>query len=60
MSSRDTVTGLAIGALVGAAVGLAIGFLYAPRSGAETRELLREKAEKVKEAAAEAKEKVRA
>lgn len=33
------------GALVGGAVGAAIGMLLAPRSGAETRELIREEFE---------------
>lgn len=68
MTSKDTGTGFGIGFIVGAAVGLAIGFLYAPRPGVETRELLKEKAlevkgkaagvvEKVKETTAEAKQK---
>ena len=30
------------GLILGAVVGLAIGFLYAPQSGKETRELLKE------------------
>lgn len=42
---------------------MAIGFLYAPKSGRETRSMLREKGgevkEKAKEIAAKAKEKVR-
>ena len=33
-----------IGLVVGVALGLAIGFLFAPRSGEETRQLLKEKA----------------
>lgn len=61
MADKDTGTGFAIGFIVGAAVGLAIGFLYAPRPGEETRELLKEKtakvAEKVKDVATEAKQK---
>jgi gas vesicle protein len=52
MSDKDTGTGFAIGFIVGAAIGLAIGFLYAPRPGVETRELLKEKAGEVKEKAA--------
>lgn len=51
MTSKDTATGFAIGFFVGAAIGLAIGFLYAPRPGAEARQLIREKTEEVKEKA---------
>ncbi|MBI4329794.1 MAG: YtxH domain-containing protein [Chloroflexi bacterium] len=53
MSSKDTLVGVAIGLLAGAAVGAAIGILYAPRPGAETRDILVEKAQTVKERAAE-------
>ena len=38
-----------VGALVGAAVGAALGILLAPRSGAETRKLIGEKAAELKE-----------
>jgi len=48
MTNKDISTGFAIGFFVGAAIGLAIGFLYAPRPGAETRKLIKEKAEEVK------------
>lgn len=62
MAEKDTGTSFAIGFILGAAVGVATGFLYAPKSGRETRALLKEKAEraaeKAKEAAAEAREKV--
>jgi gas vesicle protein len=44
---------------VGAALGLAIGFLFAPQSGKETRELLREKAEAARERATEVSKKVK-
>jgi len=59
MSDKDTGTGFAIGFIVGAAIGLAIGFLYAPQPGKETRELLKEKAEKAKEKATEVTEKAK-
>ena len=51
MTSKDTGAGFGVGLIVGIAVGLAVGFLYAPRPGMETRELLKEKAEKMKEEA---------
>jgi gas vesicle protein len=44
---KDTSTGFAIGFFVGATIGLAIGFLYAPRPGVETRQLVKEKLEDV-------------
>ena len=59
MSDKDTGTSFAIGFLVGAVVGVAIGFLYAPKSGKETRALLKEKAEEVKEKAGEVTEKAK-
>ena len=45
MINKDTVTGFGMGFLAGAAIGVALGFLFAPRPGRETRELIREKAE---------------
>ena len=48
MTSKDTSIGVAFGFFVGTAIGLAIGFLYAPRPGAETRKLIREKTEEAK------------
>ena len=59
MADRDGGSGFAIGLIVGAALGLAIGFLFAPRSGTETRQLLKDKAEATREKAAEAARKVR-
>ncbi len=64
MNDQDTgrgfLTGLIIGAVTGAIAGAAVALLYAPKSGAETRILVKEKAgqaaEKVKEAAAKTKE----
>ncbi len=62
MSERDS-SHFALGFLLGAIAGVAIGFLYAPKSGRETREMLREKGsevkEKAKEIAAKARDKVR-
>ena len=57
--NKDKVSGLAIGLAVGAVIGLAIGFLYAPKSGKETRELIKEKALEVKEKAASAVSKIK-
>jgi len=41
--SRNDAASFGIGLAVGAAVGLALGFLYAPRTGKEMRELVRQK-----------------
>ena len=59
MADGDRGSGFAIGLLVGAALGLAIGFLFAPRSGEETRQLLKEKAVAARERAADITRKVR-
>jgi gas vesicle protein len=59
MADGDRGSGFAIGLIVGAVLGLAIGFLFAPRSGAETRQLLKEKAETARERAAEFTRRVR-
>lgn len=60
MSDKDTGRDILIGFLLGTAAGAAIGLLFAPKSGAETRAILKEKAEEVaeraKEIAAKAKE----
>jgi len=53
MDNRSGVGGFAVGLILGAVVGLAVGFLYAPRPGQETREMLREKAKEVREKGAE-------
>ena len=52
MSDKESGS-FAIGFLLGAFAGVAIGFLYAPKPGKETRALLMEKAEEVKERAEE-------
>ena len=59
MSDKDSGTNFAIGFLIGAIAGVAIGFLYAPKSGKETRAMLAEKAGELKEKAGEVTEKAR-
>lgn len=58
MNDRDS-TSFLTGLILGAVVGLAIGFLYAPKSGKETRELLKEKAVVAKQKATEVAKKVK-
>lgn len=53
MSEKDSGTSFAIGFLIGAIAGVAIGFLYAPKTGKETRAMLKEKAGEFKEKAGE-------
>ena len=59
MNDRNGGSGFAVGLLVGAVLGLAIGFLFAPRPGEETRQLLKDKAELARERVGEAAKKVR-
>lgn len=59
MADRDGGSGFGIGLIVGAVLGLAIGFLFAPRPGAESRQLLKEKAVAARDRAAQATRKVR-
>ena len=59
MAENDSGASFTIGFLVGAAVGVAIGFLYAPKPGSETREMLRHKAEEAREKAEEVAEKAK-
>jgi gas vesicle protein len=54
MEDNGMARGLGIGFLVGALVGVAIGMLYAPQSGRETRTMIIEKADVVKEKVSEA------
>ena len=49
MSNSDSGSRFGIGLILGLAVGVALGFLFAPRSGKETRELLKGKASDVSE-----------
>jgi gas vesicle protein len=51
MSNSDSGSKFAIGFTVGLAIGAALGFLFTPRSGKETRELLKDKAADVSETA---------
>ena len=59
MSDKDSGASFTVGFLMGAAVGAAIGFLYAPKPGSETRELLKHKAEEAREKASEVAEKAK-
>lgn len=59
MADKDTGLSFSTGFILGAVVGVAIGFLYAPKPGKETRELLKEKAEKAREKASEVAEKAK-
>lgn len=45
---RGTDPGLFAGLIFGAAIGISLGLIYAPRSGRETRELLRRQADQFK------------
>lgn len=51
--NRDSASGFGIGILVGVAAGLIVGFLYAPRSGRETREIISGRAREISEQAKE-------
>jgi gas vesicle protein len=53
MEENGMAKGLVIGLLAGAVFGVAVGMLYAPKSGAETREMLKEKATEAREKAGE-------
>ena len=49
MSDKNSGPGFGIGLILGIAVGAALGFLFAPRSGKETREMVKDKAADVSE-----------
>jgi gas vesicle protein len=53
MERGQELKGLGVGLVLGAAIGLALGILYAPKSGAETRYILKEQAQEAKEKAEE-------
>ncbi|HEX7364472.1 MAG TPA: YtxH domain-containing protein [Dehalococcoidia bacterium] len=47
MSDGKSGAGFGVGLIVGMAVGAIIGFLFAPRSGKETRDTMKDKADDV-------------
>jgi gas vesicle protein len=47
MSDKNSGAGFGIGLILGIAIGAAIGFLFAPYSGKETREIIKDKAANV-------------
>jgi gas vesicle protein len=51
MSNSDSGSRFGIGLILGLAIGAALGFLFAPRSGKETRDMLKDKAHGVSETA---------
>jgi gas vesicle protein len=53
MSEKDGGNGFLLGFILGALAGVAVGFLYAPKSGKETRAILKEKADEFKDRASE-------
>lgn len=57
--SRDSMNGFFSGLMMGAVIGAAFALLYAPQSGSETRQLVKEKALEVKEKAAKAAGKIK-
>jgi len=57
--SRDSMNGFFSGLMMGAVIGAAFALLYAPQSGPETRQLVKEKALEIKEKAAKAAGKIK-
>lgn len=57
--TRESTSGFFAGLMMGAVVGAAIALLYAPQSGPETRQLVKEKALEIKEKAAKAAKKIK-
>jgi gas vesicle protein len=58
MSNKDAGN-FFTGMIIGTVIGLAIGFLFAPQSGAETREMLKDKAREARDKAADITDKVK-
>jgi gas vesicle protein len=52
--NKDKAIGFGIGLLVGAVIGGVIALLYAPKTGKETRQLIKDKATKVVDTVKEA------
>jgi gas vesicle protein len=59
MGEKEGGSSFLVGFIIGAIAGVAIGFLYAPKSGKETRALLKEKVGEVREKASEVTGRVR-
>jgi gas vesicle protein len=59
MGDKEGGSSFLIGFIIGAVAGIAVGFLYAPKSGKETRALLKEKVGEVREKATEMTEKAK-
>jgi len=57
--TKDSGSGFFTGLIMGALIGVVVGFLYAPQSGTETRRLVKEKTEVVKDKAARAASRVK-
>jgi len=57
--TKDSGSGFFIGLIMGALIGVVVGFLYAPQSGTETRRLVKEKTQVVKEKASKAANRVK-
>jgi gas vesicle protein len=51
--NKDNASGFVIGLLAGAIIGGAVALLYAPKSGKETRQLIKDKATEVVDAVKE-------
>jgi gas vesicle protein len=59
MSDRNPSDGFLVGFFTGAVIGLSIGFIFAPHTGEETQEILKEKAAAAKEKVSEFADKIR-
>jgi len=57
--TKDSGSGFVTGLIMGALIGVVVGFLYTPQSGTETRRLVKEKTEIIKEKAARAARRVK-
>ena len=57
--AKDSESGFFTGLIMGALIGVVVGFLYAPQSGTETRRLVKEKTEVVKDKASKAARRVK-